>query len=214
MQDIYLGRIVAVGMNQDGKLAALYRVSSRSFPNRRAQVKADAVSIIPKEGHEGDVFKNPYIAYNCAKIVGKTAIVTNGSHTDPIAEKVTSGMSLRDALVYSLCVMDYEKDAYDTPRIAAIVRQGETKGWLGTVRRDGLDVRSFDLKPGSCFYLSTYEHNVPCGHYDSEFAANTADEACAYTLGGGGAFKHFLNPVTAVSLLERGGGFELAARDA
>ncbi len=214
MEDIYLGRIVAVGRNVAGDLAALYRVSSRSFPNRRAQVNDTTVSIVPKEGHEGDVFKNPYIAYNCAKIVGETAIVTNGSHTDPIAEKVASGMCLRDALVYSLCVMDYEKDSYNTPRIAAIVRKGETTGWLGTVRHDGLDVRSFELKAGSCFYLSTYEHNVPCTHYASDFDAATADAACDYTLGGGGSFKHFTNAVTAVSLLETSGGFALAAKDA
>ncbi|MDR0932030.1 MAG: hypothetical protein LBM70_03310, partial [Victivallales bacterium] len=33
---MYLGRIVAIGMTKDGKPTAMYRVSSRSFPNREA----------------------------------------------------------------------------------------------------------------------------------------------------------------------------------
>ena len=94
---MYVGRIVAVGRNRKGQLAALYRVSSRSFPNREAQIKENAVAIVPKKGAEGDVFKNPYIAYNCLRIAGRTAVATNGSQTDPIAEKVAAGMPLRDA---------------------------------------------------------------------------------------------------------------------
>ena len=70
---MYAGRIVAVGRTRAGKLAAMYRVSSRSFPNREAQLKDNLVSIVPKKGWESDVFKNPYIAYNCARIVGDAA---------------------------------------------------------------------------------------------------------------------------------------------
>ena len=212
MQDIYLGRIVAVGMTEAGNLAALYRVSSRSFPNRKAVVGKDAVSIVPKEGHEGDIFKNPYIAYNCAKIVNGTAILTNGSQTDPIAEKIATGMSIRDALIYSLAVMDYEKDAYDTPRIAAIVRKGEKTGWLGTIRRDGIKVRSFELQKGRCFYVSTYEHCWPTPEQTAKFTAKDAAGACAYALGQE-EFAHFLNPVTAVCAVESATGFDLATQD-
>jgi IMP cyclohydrolase len=214
MPEIYLGRIVAVAKSKAGRMTAMYRVSSRSFPNRRAQVNGEkqTVSIVPKEGHEGDVFKNPYIAYNCAKIVGDTAIVTNGSQTDPIAEKIASGMCIRDALVYSLCVMDYEKDAYDTPRIAAIFRAGESLGWLGVVRKDGLDVRSFELNPGECFHVSTYEHNVPSTCRKSGFDAETASAACDFVLGKG-VFADFANPVTAVCIQQDGDAFALATKD-
>src|SRR5208283_331073 len=121
---MYAGRIVAVGRNRKGQLAALYRVSSRSFPNREAQIKDNAVAIVPKKGAEGDVFKNPYIAYNCLRIAGRTAIATNGSHTDPITEKVAAGMPVRDAFAASLLALDYEKDSYNTPRIAAAVTLG------------------------------------------------------------------------------------------
>ncbi len=212
MSEIYLGRIVAVGITKEGKLASMYRVSSRSFPNRRAQIKEDYVSIVPKEGHEGDIFKNPYIAYNCAAIVGDVAIVTNGSQTDPIVEKLKSGMNIRDSLIYSLAVMDYEKDDYNTPRIVAVVEKGSNKGWLGIIRKDGLDVREFELEAGKCLYVSTYERNVPNRHNISDFTAGNAQEACDFVMGEC-EFANFTNPVTAVCIVENENGFELATKD-
>ena len=85
---MYVGRIVAVGRTPEGANAALYRVSSRSFPNRKAVDLGGKLAIVPREGHEGDVQKNPYIAYNCLRVANGWAIATNGSHTDPIVEKV------------------------------------------------------------------------------------------------------------------------------
>src|SRR5256885_2081464 len=62
---MYVGRIVAVGRTRGGANVALYRVSSRSFPNRWAIEQQGRVSIVPREGHERDVQTNPYIAYHC-----------------------------------------------------------------------------------------------------------------------------------------------------
>ncbi|HCN07692.1 MAG TPA: IMP cyclohydrolase, partial [Lentisphaeria bacterium] len=66
---MYVGRIVAVGRNANGAACGLYRVSSRSFPNREARILENSVAILPKPGHEDDIYKNPYIAYNCVKLV-------------------------------------------------------------------------------------------------------------------------------------------------
>jgi len=58
---MYVGRIVVVG--RTGERAG--KVSSRSFPNRRAEVRGSDImvsSIDPK-----DLARNPYIAYNCIK---------------------------------------------------------------------------------------------------------------------------------------------------
>jgi IMP cyclohydrolase len=120
----YLGRMVAFAVTLDGRPAALYRVSSRSFPNRVAAVSEDKrrVAILPAPGHEADAAKNPYIAYNCARLAGDVAVLSNGSHTDPAAEKIASGMPIRDALALALLALDYEKDDYSTPRIAAAIR--------------------------------------------------------------------------------------------
>ena len=47
---MYLGRIVAIGMTPAGKAAAMYRVSSRSFPNREAVLNNNQISIMPRAG--------------------------------------------------------------------------------------------------------------------------------------------------------------------
>lgn len=214
MAEIYLGRIVAVGITPSGKPAALYRVSSRSFPNRQAEVNAagTAVSIVPKPGHESDIRKNPYIAYNCARLVGDVAVLANGSHADPVAEKIASGMSIRDALALTHLAMDYEKDDYNTPRITAVADAKTKTGWLATVRHNGLDVRSFNLEPGKVAHLSTYEHNIPTARQISDFTAETAADACNFVVSGG-VFKEFTNPVTAVAAVAEGTGFTLFAMD-
>ncbi len=213
---MYIGRIVSVAMTPAGELCAAYRVSSRSFPNRTAVLKEDKVSIVPKAGHETDVQKNPYIAYNCARIVcgGDVAVVTNGSQTDPIAEKMDSGMSARDALVLSLIALDYEKDDYNTPRICSVVdKRGEGSGWLGIVRHTGLDVRRMPLAPGQFFYVATYEENLLSEAQGGDYGAGTANEACEFILGKG-VFAERTNPVTAVAAVATKTGFELAIQDA
>ena len=163
---MYIGRIVAIARTKDNRGAALYRVSSRSFPNRMAKTLANAVAIVPKPGFENDIQKNPYIAYDCLRLANGYAIVTNGSQTDPIAEKIASGMAPRDALAYVMLSMDYEHDSLDTPRISAIVTPDGSKGWLAIVRKDALLVREFALKPGEAYYVATYEKNRPADDQD------------------------------------------------
>ena len=212
---MYIGRIVSVAMTGDGRVCGVYRVSSRSFPNRTAVVGADKVSIVPKAGFETDVQKNPYIAYNCVRIVrdGAVAVVTNGSQTDSIAEKIASGMTPRDALTLSSLILDYEKDAYNTPRISAVADRSNGTGWLAIVRHDGLEVRQMPLAPGKFFYVATYEENHVVDTQGGAFDGTNAAEACAFILGKG-VFAQRENPVTAVAAVASGAGFEMAAADA
>lgn len=212
---MYIGRIVAVAATQDNRLCAAYRVSSRSFPNRTASLKEHAVSIVPKEGFETDVFKNPYIAYNCVRLVcdGQVAVVTNGSQTDPIAEKMAMGLPARDALALSLLALDYEKDHLNTPRICAVVDKRDASGWLAIVRHDGLDVRQMPLEPGRFFYVATYEENIPRIDQGGAFDPATVGQVCQFMLNGG-VFADRENPVTSVAALATGDGFELAVQDA
>jgi IMP cyclohydrolase len=211
---VYIGRIVCVAMTQDGRLCASYRVSSRSFPNRKAVLGENKVSIVPKEGHEGDVHKNPYIAYNCVRLTcdGNVAVVTNGAQTDPIAEKMASGMSARDALGQVSLVMDYEKDDYNTPRISAVADRRDHSAWLAVVRDDGLEVGRMPLESGKYFYVATYEENRLADAQSGDYTAANADEACTFILEGG-VFSERTNPVTGVGAMQSDSGFELAAKD-
>jgi IMP cyclohydrolase len=206
---MYIGRICAVGRSRRGADAWLYRVSSRSFPNRKAVELSGHLAIVPREGHEADLQKNPYIAYNCLRVAGDWAIVSNGSQTDPIAEKIEAGMPIRDALAAVLSVLDYEKDQYNTPRIAGAVPLAGDTAWLAIVRHDALIVKAVALEAGQARYLATYEANDVAESQSSEFDASDAAAAARFAVDGG-AFAGFEHPVTSAAALVEGSRFALA----
>jgi IMP cyclohydrolase len=149
---MYVGRFLVVGPG-----IAAYRVSSRSFPNRRVVERDGTLTVGPTpDAPETD---NPYIAYNCVRAAdrgdGPMAVVGNGSHVDPIAEKVDMGYPARDALALSLLALDFEKDDYDTPRIAGVV--GDDEACVATVRRDALLVEAVEEPT----LVATYETDTP-----------------------------------------------------
>lgn len=146
---MYVGRFVVVGPG-----LGAYRVSSRSFPNRQVTAREGALTVGPTpDAPETD---NPYIAYNCVREAGDgLAVVGNGSHVDPIAEKLDLGYPPRDALATALFALDYEKDDYDTPRIAGVV--GAEEAYVGTVRADALKVERVE----EATLVATYEKDDP-----------------------------------------------------
>lgn len=196
---MYLGRILSIGMNINGKPYAAYRLSSRSFPNRQAKILGDNVAIIPKEGFETDIFKNPYITYNCLKFVDDMAIVSNGSQTDVIADKINMGMNIKDALGYSLLTMDYEKDDYHTPRIAGVINSSTNEEdyecYVAIVTDSKLTVEKIDYGKG--VYISTYECTSP---EFVDFKANSPSEGAKYIFNEG-KFAEFENPVSSASTI-------------
>jgi len=188
---LYLGRILAVGSNEEGSFVA-YRVSSRSFPNRMTKSFPESVAVVPKEGFEKDIYKSPYIAYNCIRIVDDVAVVSNGSHTDVIAEKIASGMTIRDALALSLLTMDYEKDDFQTPRIAGASTMNGAS-YIGIVTADKVIVDK--VPEGEASYIATYEHTYP---HKVGFEAANSSEAAAFIMDKG-KFSEFTNPVTSAA---------------
>jgi len=157
---MYVGRFVIVGPS-----VAAYRVSSRSFPNRKIIERDGSLTVVPtKEAEETD---NPYVSYNCVRTAGDQVVVGNGSHVDPITEKLELGYPARDALAESLLAMDYEKDDYDTPRIAGVVGDDS---YIGIVRNDALLVEQVDEPT----LVATYEKDSP-----ESFAFDAADAPSA-----------------------------------
>ena len=149
---MYVGRIVIVGRSQ-GRSFVAYRVSSRSFPNRRAEVRGKSILVSPLD--PADLARNPYIAYNCIRVQGDVAVVTNGTHTDMILERIQDGQRPMDAMALSLAAYGYERDELDTPRIAGAVRGDHA--WLGIAKRDEFRVREFNLEEGRALMVATYE---------------------------------------------------------
>ena len=191
---MYTGRILSAGMNCDGKPFIAYRVSSRSFPNRQCLKYDGRAAVVPIEGFEKDIFKNAYIAYNSIRIVDGAAIVSNGSQTDVIADKIALGMNIRDALAYSLLTMDYEKDDYNTPRIAAAVtstdREDEYECYIGIVNDKKILVEQVPY--GEAAFISTYGSQVPD---KVEFKADSAVDAAKFIFDEG-TFANYEKPVT------------------
>lgn len=195
---MYVGRIVAVGKTDRPFVA--YRVSSRSFPNRVARITPEGVAIQPLDPSE--IEKNPYIAYNCIRVSRSGVVVSNGTHTDPIYRELEDGTSPIDALKTVLEKMGYERDQYNTPRIAGIVTPD--KGYLGIIRDDGHEVTDFDLKDKSCKVICTYELN----HIEDEyhpFCGPSAIDAAKYVVHGG-FFNTLEQPICSAAWL----GGELA----
>ncbi|WP_436934167.1 IMP cyclohydrolase [Halovenus marina] len=166
---MYVGRFVVVAPT-----VGAYRVSSRSFPNRQAIKRNGTVTVGPTE--DAPETDNPYISYNCIQVTDSGAALGNGSHVDPIAEKLALGYPARDALADPLLSLDFEKDDYDTPRIAGIVGVDDsttTEGqsaYIGTVRRDALIVEEV-TEPT---LVATYERARP---EPFDFAATDAASA-------------------------------------
>jgi IMP cyclohydrolase len=154
---MYVGRFVVVGPD-----VGAYRVSSRSFPNRQAIDRDGTVTVGPTV--DAPPTDNPYISYNCLRVTDRGAVLGNGSHVDPIAEKLALGTPARDALAAPLSALDFEKDDYDTPRIAGIVgvdpedpTAGDAGAAIGIVRRDALLVQAVAEET----LVATYERDEP-----------------------------------------------------
>jgi len=175
---LYVGRIVVVGMS--GRPFAAYRVSSRSFPNRVARIAGQKVAIEPLDPE--DVKRNPYIAYNCIRVSPRVVVVSNGSHTDPISDRIDAGSPPDVALREVLTEMGYERDELNTPRIAGVVADGV--GYLGIVRSDAVEVSTFDLEESACRFICTYELNRLDAR-PQPFIAGSAADAAAYVVEGG-----------------------------
>lgn len=190
---MYVGRflVVAPGL-------AAYRVSSRSFPNRKIIERDDSLTVVPTEAAEPT--DNPYVSYNCVRGAERSGdqyvVIGNGSHVDPVAEKVEMGYPLRDALAASLLALDYEKDEYNTPRIAAVV--GAETACIGIVRKDALLVQEVQEPT----LVATYEKDSPEPFaFDADGAAGVAQELYDH------AFEH---EVCAAGVAVDGGGIERA----
>jgi IMP cyclohydrolase len=149
---MYVGRIVIVGRSQ-GRNYIAYRVSSRSFPNRKAEIRGRSILVSPIDPL--DLARNPYIAYNCIRVLDDAAVVANGTQSDTILEKIEDGLGPMQAIALCLVTYGYERDELDTPRLAGAIK-GD-KAWLGIARKDEIRTKEFWLKDGQAYMVATYE---------------------------------------------------------
>jgi IMP cyclohydrolase len=157
-----------------GRSFVAYRVSSRSFPNRSAEVRNKSILVSPRD--PADLARNPYIAYNCIRVVDDVAVVANGTQADMILERIEDGQKPGDAIALSLVAYGYERDELDTPRIAGAVRRD--KAWLGIARRDEFRVREFTIAETRALLVATYEKtDFEAVSFDGKNASEIARQA-------------------------------------
>ncbi len=201
---MYIGRFVILGRTAAGEGYLAYRVSSRSFPNRTLALRGDRAMVIPTA--DAAPSDNPYISYNCLRTAGQVAVVANGSHADPIIEKVAAGYGLRDALALPLLALDYEHDQLNTPRIAAALDWSSGLGALAIVAADQLMVRTLALEAGQALLVATYERTAPTPIAlagETTEALCDAIYECEYEL-----------PIAALAVMRGPEGWRLASRSA
>lgn len=151
---LYIGRFVVVGRDSSGTLYVGYRVSGRSQPDRRIAVKDGVASVVPQKGIEYD---NPFVTYPCFRQASDCLVTSNGTQTWPIGEKIISGLPVKDALSLSLLALDFERDQYHTPRIAAVADYSHDEAWLGIVTDSKLEVTKVSVEAGQARLIAVYE---------------------------------------------------------
>jgi IMP cyclohydrolase len=201
---MYVGRFVCVGKTREGRWYLGYRVSSRSFPNRRVLRGDGRATVMPTE--DAPPSDNPYIAYNCFRSDGQVGIVANGSHVDPMVDKVSLGYPIRDALGFCSLALDFEHDSYNTPRVTAALDASRGRAYLGIVADDQLLIRQVRPSPGEGLLIATYELTEPTPIYLSGGSAQElADNLFA------AAYDH---PVGTMVAMPTHAGWELAIHNA
>lgn len=194
---MYVGRIVLVGRTR-GRSWVAYRVSSRSFPNRKATVRGDGIVVAPI--NPADLAKNPYIAYNCIRSDSDVAVVSNGDHTDMIFERIQDGAKPIDAMALSLVAYGYERDELDTPRIAGAVYGSQAL--LGIARKGEIRTKAFELEDADAYMVATYEM--------TEFQGVDVDASDPATLARAAFGLPFERPVCSAAAFQGTKGFDLA----
>ncbi|HHX44345.1 MAG TPA: IMP cyclohydrolase [Chloroflexi bacterium] len=205
---MYVGRFVVLGRTGSGAWYLGYRVSSRSFPNRTIRTGSDRAVVVPTADATPDTSEtpNPYITYNCLRVDRGRIVVANGSHVDPIIERVTDGYELLGAITLPLLALGYERDAYNTPRIVAALDSGADEGYMGIVADDRVCVRRLKVTPGQAYLLATYELNEPT---PIALEGNTPGELCAAIYE-----AEYEHPVAALAAFPSGPSVEMVVRSA
>ncbi|MHB0856957.1 MAG: IMP cyclohydrolase [Anaerolineae bacterium] len=198
---MYIGRFVVVGRTLQGDSFLGYRVSSRSFPNRYILTRPDRAVVLPTA--DAPRSDNPYISYNCLRTYAGAVVVANGSHVDPIIDKVNAGYGLRDAMALSLLALDYEHDQLNTPRIAAGL-DAAGRGFLGIVAEDKVCVQAVEPEAGQAFLIATYELTEPT---PLALAGSTPDSLCDAVFE-----SEYDFPVAALAVMLAGQELRMAAR--
>ena len=147
----YPGRGIIIGRNHDSEWVVIYWIMGRS-DNSRNRVFKYKNNILSTEAADPSLVKDPsLIIYNAMRGIGHNIIVSNGSQTDVIYNKLMLGSSFQTSLEHE----KYEPDAPNyTPRISGYIDRNVNNISLSIIKRNHTN----DVD--HCFYRYS---NIPLG---------------------------------------------------
>jgi IMP cyclohydrolase len=193
---VYVGPIVAVGATPSGLPAIAYRISSRSHRDRTITVDGDRGQV-----HQRDE-DDPYVEYECARVVGPLVVVGNGSHVSAMADRLQAGSGPFDAAVLVLAALGHHQDGGETPRIAAVAGVGWSRGLLATMGGSWLQVEWVDLVAGTLSLVSAYDETAHITE-PRPLAGATGEQLAAEVLAGAG-WQELEHPVASLAAIADG----------
>ena len=163
----YPGRGIVIGCTPDGThLVQVYWIMGRS-ENSRNRVFVEEGGMVRTSPFDASKVEDPsLIIYNCARVVGKAHVVTNGDQTDTICDAIGAGGTFETALL----TRTFEPDVPNyTPRISGITDLNDkTHAYQLSI------LKPIDNKPelGVRFTFS-YVNAIPgVGHFISTYRAD------------------------------------------
>ena len=147
----YPGRGITIGRNNEGSWIVIYWIMGRSANSRNRIFKYEN-NILSTEAADPLLVKDPsLIIYNAMRDIGNNVIVTNGTQTDMIYDKLMWGSGFLASLEHET----YEPDAPNyTPRISGYLDKTIKRITLSVIKRN--ETGDTD----HCFYRYS---NIPVG---------------------------------------------------
>ena len=158
----YPGRGIVLGRNHNSEWVAVYWIMGRS-PNSRNRIFKYENKILSTEAADPSKVKDPsLIIYNDMRGIGHNVIVSNGSQTDMIYDKLMLG----SGFLASLENETYEPDEPNyTPRISGFIDKNRQRITLSIIKRNhtGDTDRCFycysNMPTGYGYCITTYKEN-------------------------------------------------------
>ena len=160
-ENVYPGRGIVLGRNEENSWIVIYWIMGRSS-NSRNRIFTHVNGILRTEAADPSLLEDPsLIIYNVMRDVDERIVVTNGSHTDTICDGLTQG----ESFYTSLHSEKHEPDAPNyTTRISGIIDQSDSSLTLSRISKSDFSTehsahfyyRYTEIAPGYGYCVTTY----------------------------------------------------------
>ena len=161
VENVYPGRGIVLGRNDENSWIVIYWIMGRSS-NSRNRIFTHENGIVRTEAADPSMLEDPsLIIYNVMRDVDERIVVTNGSHTDTICNGLAQGKNFYT----SLHSEKHEPDAPNyTTRISGIIDQSDSSLTLSRISKSDFSTehsahfyyRYTDIPAGYGYCLTTY----------------------------------------------------------